>query len=122
MKANESTSIGKEVYDWLSSSGVLSKSKLARCTNRTRMLHDLGLYGDIAECMMEELEKAGVDLSGFDFYKYFPPEFPGESKFASICWTLVPVSLKIGILKKGYPPLYLKTIEQSLKHKVWSDT
>ena len=41
----------------------------------SRLLHDLGINGDDAECLMMEFsEKFGVDMSGFDFRKFFMGE------------------------------------------------
>ncbi len=56
-----------ELRDYLKRCG-LSEAKIAQCSGGTRMYHDLGLYGDIAEaCIGVLADHYDVDLSGFEF-------------------------------------------------------
>ena len=48
-------------------------------SDSSRLYHDLGIYGDDACEMLEEVrEKFGVDFTGFDFSRYFPNETDGS--------------------------------------------
>lgn len=76
-----SSNLTDNIREYLRVVGV-SEKRIARLNLETRLYHDLGFYGDVAEGYMEVLmDHFHVDLRGFDFYKYFPPEITGK-----ICW------------------------------------
>jgi hypothetical protein len=69
-----------KVFSYLRKLGY-SEQRIAGMSMHTRLFHDLGAYGDSAIEDMQLLEEEfGVDLSGFEFAKYFPPEFEGRSR------------------------------------------
>jgi hypothetical protein len=64
--------LSTELREYLKRCG-LSKGTIARCNAETRMFHDLGLYGEVAEaCIGVLADHYNVDLSGFEFEDYFP--------------------------------------------------
>lgn len=85
----------------------------------TRLHHDLRLYGDEALDYLEVLAKEfKVDLSGFDFDRYFPREFPGDSflerELFSICRWLYKLKRK-----RGYEPITLAMVDEAITKKTW---
>jgi hypothetical protein len=87
----------------------LSKRKIAQCNGGTRMYHDLGLYGDIAEAYMEELnDHYHVDLSDFEFHKFFPPEFAGKNALVAALLSILPFGGYVARQRGEYLPLTLR--------------
>lgn len=98
----------------------LSESKIAQCNRGTRMYHDIGLYGDIAEACMDVLvEDYGVDLSDFEFGKFFPPEFAGGNMLIRALFWLVPFAGKAARQRVEYLPLTLEMIDNAMDAKRW---
>ena len=100
----------------------LSDNKIALCSGSTRMYHDLCLYGDIAEACIEVLaERYNVDLSGFEFDKFFPQEFVGKSRFARVLLWILPYAGSFARKRAcpEYKPLTLDRIDQAIRTKKW---
>lgn len=111
--------LSPELREYLTRCG-LSEGQIAQCSRSTRMYHDLGLYGDIAEAYIEALvDHYQVDLSGFRFEKFFPPEFVGENLFTRTLLWLVPFAARIARQRGDYLPLTLGTIEHVMRTKRW---
>jgi hypothetical protein len=84
------------------------------------MYHDLGLYGDIAEAYMEELTvHYHVDLSGFEFDKFFPPEFAGKNALLSALSSILPFAGYVARQRGEYSPLTLTMMESVMRAKRW---
>lgn len=84
------------------------------------MYHDLGLYGDIAEAYMEVLaERYQVDLSDFEFDKFFPEEYPGKNALTSALISITPFAAYFARRRKEYEPLTLEEIETAMKARTW---
>lgn len=108
-----------ELREYLKRCG-LSERKIARCNRNTRMYHDLGLYGDIAEAYMEELATHyHVDLSAFEFDKFFPPEFAGGNAVLGALLSLFPFVGYMSRQRKQYSPLTLRMIETAMHARQW---
>jgi hypothetical protein len=110
-----------ELRDYLKKC-FLSKRKVAQCNCNTRLYHDLGVYGEIAECWIERLiVDYHVDLSGFEFEKFFPPEFEGEDMLTCTVLWLVPFAAAIVRRRKRdtYLPLTLGMIDNMIHTKKW---
>jgi hypothetical protein len=108
-----------ELREYLKRCG-LSRRKIAQCSRETRMYHDLGLYGDIAEAYMEELvDHYHVDLSGFEFDKFFPPEFAGKNRLIGGLLSIVPFANYVARQRDEYLPLTLRMIERVMRTKQW---
>jgi hypothetical protein len=89
----------------------LAKQVINKCTLETRLYHDLGIYGDIAEAFMEVLaDSYKVDLANFAFYKYFPAEFDGNSWLARFLTTYIPWGKRLYQKSHVYAPLTLKML------------
>ncbi|MDO9459926.1 MAG: DUF1493 family protein [Alphaproteobacteria bacterium] len=115
------SSLSADLREYLKFCG-LSNRKLARCSGRTRMYHDLGLYGDIAEAYMEVLvDRYHVDLSGFEFDKFFPPEFAGKNMLTGAFLSIVPFAGSIARARQRgvYLPLTLDMIDRTIRAKRW---
>ena len=120
MEADLQIDSDKVVYLYLIELGY-SPAEIADMTMNTCLFHDLGSYGDTAADEMSLLQKKfGVDLSEFDFNKYFPPEFEGKSKYEAFVRNIaVPRETRmIGSLKQ-YEPLTLGMINHALLAKRW---
>ncbi|PJK10853.1 hypothetical protein CO614_08710 [Lysobacteraceae bacterium NML120232] len=108
-----------ELREYLNHCG-LSASKIAQCNGKTRMYHDLGIYGDIAEACMEVLtEHYHVDLSSFEFKKFFPHEFSGKDMLTRILLWITPFTGNIARQRDEYLPLTLDRIERAIHNKRW---
>lgn len=113
------TELSNELRDYLKRCG-LHDDKVARCESNTRMYHDLGFYGDTAEACMEMLANHyRVDLTGFEFDKYFPPEFAGKSMLTRTLLWIIPFAAKANRRHEEYLPLSLETIDRVLQTKRW---
>jgi hypothetical protein len=108
-----------ELREYLKYCG-LSKRKIAECRGSTRMYHDLGLYGDIAEAYMEVLaDHYHVDLSGFEFDKFFPPEFAGKNSFLAMLLSIIPFAGYVARQRDEWLPLTLERVDQAIHSKRW---
>lgn len=113
--------LSPNVRDYLKRCG-LAERQLMQCSGSTRMYHDLGLYGDIAEAYIEALvDHYHVDLSGFEFEKFFPPEFVGKNALARTLLWLVPFAGGFARRRQmaEYLPLTLETIDLAIRTKRW---
>jgi tetratricopeptide (TPR) repeat protein len=80
----------------------------------------VGVYGDSAiEDMQVLAEKFGVNLSNFDFDRYFPPQFEGRNRFEMVLINSLPFVSKIVRDRREYLPVTLAMIDQSLREKTW---
>jgi hypothetical protein len=109
------------VSEWLkicSISTLIAK----KCSMETRLYHDLGFYGDIAESYMEVLiEHFEVDMSDFQFERYFPSEFPNSSKISNFLITYIPFFRYLFERRSTYLPLPLSKIYQAISDKKWHE-
>ena len=80
------------------------------------LYHDLGIYGDIAESCLETLTDVyGVDLSAFEFDKYFPPEFEGYSTVQSFLFSCIPFLASRRRVSRKHTRLTLGEIKSSIE-------
>jgi hypothetical protein len=108
-----------EVREYLKRCG-LSERTIARCNGSTRMYHDLGLYGDIAEAYLGVLANSyHVDMSGFEFEKFFPLEFAGRNKLSRALLWIVPFAGMVARRRGEYFPLTLDMIARTIRAKWW---
>lgn len=113
--------LSASLRDYLERCG-LPKRKLVRCNRNTRMYHDLGLYGDIAEAYLGVLvDHYGVDLSGFEFEKFFPPEFAGKNTLTRTLLWLIPFAGSVARRRDNYLPLTLEMIDRAIRSKRLGD-
>lgn len=111
--------LSTELREYLKRCG-LSERTIAQCSGKTRMYHDLGLYGDIAEAYIEALaEHYRVDLSSFEFEKFFPPEFSGKNAFTGAFLSVIPFAGYIARQRSEWLPLTLERIERAIRSKRW---
>jgi len=87
----------------------------------TRLYHDLGIYGDTAFWLFEDIESRGVDLKNFVFDKYFPPEVYGNSIFSRFFYATIPFANAVKRKKCSYQPLTLAMIRDCLDLGVFVD-
>ncbi|WP_195764095.1 DUF1493 family protein [Pseudoduganella rivuli] len=107
---------------WLRKCG-LSNRLLNQCQLQTRLYHDLGLYGDIAETYMDELaESHGVDLSDFVFERYFPSEFPGNTWVARFLVSHMPFGRWFYERDRMYAALTLEMVLNSMISKKFQES
>lgn len=110
------------VFSYLRSLGY-SERQIGKMTMNTRLYHDLGEYGDSAiEDMQHLADKFGVDLSSFEFARYFPPEFVGRNRLEKILISWLPFASTIIRSRSSYRPLTLGMIDQSIRAKIWRET
>ncbi|WP_411885984.1 hypothetical protein [Polaromonas sp. YR568] len=112
--------LSAELREYLKRCGF-SKGKIAKCNTGTRMYHDLGLYGEIAETCIDMLaHQYQVDLTGLEFEKFFPPEFAGKSMLTRTLLWVMPFAGKAVRQRGEYLPLTLGMIEKVIRTKRWS--
>ncbi|MBB3121772.1 DUF1493 family protein [Pseudoduganella violacea] len=98
----------------------LRQSRIDNCDLNTRLYHDLGIYGEVAEGCMEVLVNAyQVDMTNFDFKTYFPLEFPGKTGVSRFLLWQIPFARRIVERKADYSPLTLGMIEAIIHSKQW---
>ncbi len=98
------------------------KSSINEFDGNTRLWHDLGVYGDIAESYIELMrDKYGVDISNFCFDDYFPTDFSGGSTFQIFIFSAIPFLRNRYNKKQPFKPLTLATVEKVLSSKVFED-
>jgi len=108
-----------ELREYLKRCG-LPESKVEECSGSTRMYHDLGIFGDIAEAYMGVLsDHYRVDMSGFEFDKFFPPEFMGKNMLTRALLWIMPFASNAARQRSEYSPLTLETIDRVLRTKRW---
>lgn len=111
--------LSPEVLEYLKRCG-LAERQLSQCSGNTRMYHDLGLYGEIAEAYMEALvDHFHVDMSGFEFEKFFPAEFVGKNVLTRTLLWLVPFAGGAARQRGDYLPLTLAMIDRAMRSKQW---
>jgi hypothetical protein len=110
-----------KVFSYLGKLGY-SERHIAYMSMNTRLFHDLGAYGDSAiEDMQLVEEEFGVDLSGFEFAKYFPPEFEGRNGLEAFLISCIPFANRLIRNRRSYAPLTLGMIEQSMQAGRWTE-
>ena len=98
----------------------ISQRRIDSSVPATRLYHDLGIYGDIAEACMETLStRHSVDLSGFTFEEYFPSEFVGNSRAQKALNWLLPMLGNWRRRSGQYRPLTLAMIENAIAAGRW---
>lgn len=109
-----------EVYLYLKELGY-SEQEMTGMTMNTRLFHDLGLYGDTAEEEIWLLQKKfDVDLSDFNFARYFPPEFEGKNKLeAFILYIAGSRGARLTKSRERCEPLTLGMINHAILAKRW---
>lgn len=107
--------IPHELKEYLATCG-LSRRTINRCTLETRLYHDLGIYGDIAEAFMEVLaDSYKVDLSNFSFYQYFPGEFKSNSWLRRFIINCIPWGRAICKNDHAYAVMTLRMVLDSIR-------
>jgi Protein of unknown function (DUF1493) len=112
------TEIPSDFVHFLQNAGISNKA-IKRSTLRTRLYHDMGLYGDTARWFVEELARK-VDMSQFSFERYFPPEFYGENWVTGLFFGFVPFAS--ARKRESYEPVTLGMVLQSLESGKWVDS
>jgi hypothetical protein len=99
----------------------MHEGELTGCSMDTPTYYDLGWYGDEAEgCLEWLIEGYGVDLTGFDFDTYYPPEFEGRSAPAALLCSLLPFVGSWLRNRRSYRPQTLGIIDQLIRFERWS--
>ncbi|QIR26887.1 MULTISPECIES: DUF1493 family protein [Kluyvera] len=113
-----------------------SEKEIALLTYDTRLFHDLDLFGDTAENILEILQREfNVDMSSFKFDKYFPTEYSQDVKHIDKLNTLLffkfnaiarkhflNIKEKVDGIYANYRPITLHMIEMSIREKKWADS
>lgn len=111
--------IPDELAIFLSDAG-LSKRQIHKSNMGTRLYHDLGMYGDIAWGLIEELGKK-INMSRFCFERHFPPEFYGNGFCASTFFSIMPFASLIRRRRESYTPITIRMVSESLAKGEWID-
>ena len=99
-----------------------SDAKIDSWTGETRLLHDIGLSGDNVLDEFKILQdQFGVDLSGFEFKKYFPSELSTEAFLLALRPLLCAVGLQRIVIHicDRYPEVTLEMIESAIRQRKW---
>jgi len=98
--------------------------------SRTRLLHDLNWCGDDILDAFEILHKElGVDLSNFNFEKFFPKESSMDAYYISSSEVLRRIGLKkvanllykkaLNRIYSKYPEVTFEMLEEAIKQRKW---
>lgn len=110
-----------ELCEYLKECGF-SRKIIEKCTSNTRMYHDLGVYGDVAEGCVEVLrDRYHVDMSRFEFDKYFPQEFIGKNPFIRTLLWVAPFLGRATRRHGKYSALTMRMVESAIRAKRWSE-
>lgn len=60
-----------------------------------------------------------VDLTGFDFDRYFPPEFPGRTFLETLLLWIIPFAGDIARRCAKYRPFTLAMLDRVISTKHW---
>jgi hypothetical protein len=117
-----STNLTDLLTKYLKDCGEREK-RIEACHMDTRLFHDLGIYGEAAEDYIDVLvNQYNVDMTGFDFARYFPPEFAGKTMLTrALIWTFPYIWKLFSPRDEGsdFLPLTLEMIEQAIHQKRW---
>jgi hypothetical protein len=117
----ENRNLPAPVNEWLRICSI-STAIAEKCSMETKLYHDLGFYGDIAESYIEVLvEHFEVDMSEFEFERYFPLEFPSGPAIYGFLITYVPFFRYFLERPSAYLPLPLSRIYHAIKDKKWRE-
>lgn len=107
--------VSDEFVRFLRDQCLSSNNALSKCNSKTRLYHDLKIYGDDAWIIVNALhDKWGVDLSEFEFKTYFPDE-------VDILWIIRPLfEFIFPSCVKRYYPITLGDIRLFIKEKKWN--
>jgi hypothetical protein len=118
---NNLTNLPPVLLEWLKECGT-SIHTIRTCRLETKLFHDLGLYGEIAEAYLETLVSVyGVDMQDFRFEKYFPAEFAGDTALTKFLITYLPFGRRIFIDPLKYTPITLGEIYHSIECGKWAE-
>jgi len=126
---NHGEPVGELTAAYLRKCGY-SEEKIGSWTSKTRLLHDIGLCGDDVldefKILQDEFD---VDLSDFEFEKYFPAEFSKGAYLISARRLLCSIGLnkladlmyKNGVERicRQYPEVSFEMIESTLRRRKW---
>jgi hypothetical protein len=108
-------SLGPSVTDFLMRCGYRD-DQLAQFTRETRLLHDMGLFGDDVDDELSILStEFSVDLSTFQMRKYFP----GETGWDHFILTFFKNTSWGHRVMQKYSPITLDMIDQAIANKKW---
>ena len=83
------------------------------------LYHDFGIFGDIAESIIEELTRDyGVNTSSFKFEDYFPDEFSGKNQFQKILFSLIPFLRASKEDKADFKPLTFLMLKNAIDKRI----
>lgn len=97
-------------------------AKIGSWASETRLLHDLGLCGDDVLDEFKILQdEFGIDLSDFEFKRYFPSEFSMDAYFITIRRLLRAVGLGkiVDRIYDKYREVSLGMIESTIRQRKW---
>lgn len=113
-------SISSEILDYLRRCGI-SEKDILQSTRDTRLFHDLNIYGDVAEACVETLElEYSVDMSSFEFDRYFPSEYIGETPFKRVANWFFPLLGRRRRMTTYFEPIRLSDLEMVIERRSWS--
>ncbi|GLS74744.1 hypothetical protein GCM10007904_00790 [Oharaeibacter diazotrophicus] len=114
-----SIELSEQMKGYLKRGGLPSRI-IAQCDGATRMYHDLGIYGDIAESYMEILAREYfVDMKYFYFNNYFPTEFSTTPPLRRTLIWLLPFFRESLDRNYDFEPVTLRRIERAIESKRW---
>lgn len=117
LPANEAP-MNTALKDALRNAGV-SRGRIESLSMSDRLLHDLGIYGEMADNLVEYLEKINVEMSDFPKWEFFPDEYTGKAVITqSILWFLRPFTWWYNDYTK-FPPLTVSDLDRWIQQRRW---
>lgn len=113
----QSTDLSPELREFLVRQGIRGR-RLAKCDRNTRLWHDLGEHGEMAEDTLTDFcAEFSVDYSEFDFDRYFPPEYVGPNQLVGVLASLVPFLEHFIRIRGVYAPFTLGMLDDAIKSR-----
>jgi hypothetical protein len=114
---DRSSDLSLELRTFLVRQGI-SRRRIATYHRNTRLWHDMGEYGEVAEDILNDFcEEFSVDYSAFEFNKYFPNDNVSDSLVLSVLASLVPFLQNFIRTRREYSPFTLGMLDDSIKSK-----
>lgn len=91
-------------------------------TRSTRLFHDLNLYEEWAEWLLEDLQNIyKFKHDGFDFDRYFPPQVEGRNVFERMLHRMMPFLQRRVRAPESFAPFTIGMLERWIIQGYWSE-
>jgi hypothetical protein len=112
------SNLTNRVHDFLIRFGQKPNSSLDM---KSRLYHDIGIYGDMALFLLEQLQDEGINMQEFNFDDYFPREFIGSNILSNFYYLIFPAQRHKYFSERNFKEFTLQMLDRLLIKRVWTD-